>query len=380
MSVLTVLVGIPASGKTTVARELTAANQGVWIHADDVKKELFGEQTITQDINDAVLAAVKDRLTQAMEAGRRIVLDAKHRVPKYRRPYLELARKHGYTTEAIFLNVPLEDAVAMNEKRRAEGEPSVSESQIRRYERLLQIPTYAEEFDRIEVRTTEKVNGEAADFFHEQEARFIKHPVKVVRELEADGRLEKWLPELFRAIPLDQHNPHHHFTVFEHIIKATEVVAGTSLHMVWTLLLHDIGKAYPGIKQFTGVVKTPYSRFKTKDRVEIENGADIRDGRDSGEFYVVQGEKIPKEHIQTNLNGHFYDHENLGAQLSYRILTRFGYDHDFALHVATLIQFHMLMPRGIEEASLSEIRKFYDKTGSYAAELMMVRLADTRGK
>ncbi|TCP58088.1 putative kinase [Tumebacillus sp. BK434] len=380
MSVLTVLVGIPASGKSTVARDLTAANQGVWIHADDVKKELFGEQTITRDINDAVLAAVKDRLTQAMAGGRQVVLDAKHRVPKYRRPYLELARQHGYQTEAIFLNVPLEAAVAMNGKRQAAGEPSVSEAQIRRYERLLQIPTYAEDFDRIEVRTAEAVHEEAAAFFQEHEARFIKHPVQVVRELAADGRLEKWLPELHRAIPLDQHNPYHHFTVFEHIIKATEVVAGTSLHMVWTLLLHDIGKAYPGIKQFTGVIKTPYGRFKAKERVEIENGADIRDGRDSGEYYVVEGEQIPKAHIQTSLNGHFYDHENLGAQLAYRILTRFGYDHEFALHVATLIQFHMLMPRDIAEVELSQIRKFYEKTGPYAAELMMVRLADTRGK
>jgi predicted kinase len=380
MSVLTVLVGIPASGKSTVARELTKDRRAVFIHADDLKQDLYGEQLQANDIDDAVLQAVQDRLFDAMRSGQHIVLDAKHRVPKYRKPYLELARRHGYQTEAIFLNVPLEEALAMNQKRKEKGEPSVSESQIRRYERLLQIPTFAEDFDRIEVRTTERLNREAADFFRAEEERLIKHPTRLIRKLEADGRLEKWLPELYRAIPVDQHNPHHRFTVYEHILKTAEVVAGTSLKMVWTMLLHDIGKAYPGIKQFTGVITEPFGRFKPNERVIIDNGADIREGRDPGDFYLVQGEKIPKEYVKTNLNGHFYDHENLGAQMSYRILTRFGYPREFALEVATLIQFHMLMPRDIEHADLSQIRKFFEKTGPYAADLMMVRLADTKGK
>ncbi|WP_157729363.1 AAA family ATPase [Tumebacillus algifaecis] len=380
MTVLTVLVGIPASGKSAVARELIEATNSIWIQGDRSHHATSGEQDVRTNSGDLVFRKLQDQLRTAMQSGRNIVLDAKLRTPTYRKPYLELARKHGYATEAIFLNDPLETALANNEKLREQGELSLSEEQLRRAERLLQIPTYAEGFDKIKVRTKEPIDEEAAAFFHAHKARLIKEPCKLIRELEADGRLEKWLPELHNAIPVDQHNPHHHFTVYEHIIKASETVAGSSLKMVWTMLLHDIGKAYPGIKQFLGVVTTPFGRWQAKDRVLIDNGADIREGRDLGDFYSVQGEKIPKAHIKTDLNGHFYDHENLGAQLSYRILTRFGYSHDFALNVATLIQFHMLMPRDIVTVELAQLRKFYAKTGPYAADLMLVRLADTRGK
>jgi hypothetical protein len=89
---------------------------------------------------------------------------------------------------------------------------------------------------------------------------------------------------------------------------------------------------------------------------------------------------VPKEFITTTLNGHFYEHENLGAQLSFRILTRLGYPHDFALEVSTLIQFHMLLPREEELDDPRAMRRFYGKVGAYAGDLMWVRFADDRGK
>ncbi len=380
MSLLTVLVGIPASGKSQLAQQLIEGGEQILIDADEENGERSGARSTAKAGGESAISSTLERLEQALKSGRSIVLQAKHRSPKYRRPYLELAKKHGYRTEAIYLNVPLEQAIGAEQTRRERGESARPDQELRRCERLLQIPTLAESFDRVEVRTPERVNGEAAAFFREQEDRLLGQPVQLIRELEADGRLEGWLPELHRAIPIDQHNPHHRFTIYEHILKATETVAGTSLKMVWTMLLHDIGKAYPGIKQFTGKVQTPFGRYKARDEVIIENGADIREGRDPGDFYLVDGEQILSSHIRTDLDGHFYDHENLGAQLSFRILTRFGYPHDFALEVATLIQFHMLMPRDIEHVDLSQIRKFYRRTGRYAAELMMVRLADSRGK
>lgn len=379
MSVLTILVGIPSSGKTTVAQQLAEERDSLYLSSNLLGRDSAGDLA-AKDRNHVIYEAAKPKLIDAMREGRSIVLDSAYRVPKYRKPYLDLAKQHGYRTEAIFINVPLEYALEQNSKRADENGQPVSEAVIRRYERLLQIPTYPEGFDRIEVRTNERVNDEAVAFFHEKEQELIDDPVTLIRRLEADGRLERWLPELHRAIPIDQHNPHHRFTIYEHILKATETMQQTNLKLVWTMLLHDIGKAYPGVKQFTGVMSETYGLFKKKDRVVIENGADIREGRDSGQFYVVQGTKIPREYVHTNLNGHFYDHENLGAQMAFRVMTRFGYPHDFALDVATLVQFHMLMPREIEKADLAQITKFYHKVGNYAGELMMVRLADDRGK
>ncbi|MGZ4112748.1 MAG: AAA family ATPase [Tumebacillaceae bacterium] len=380
MTVLTILVGIPGSGKSMLAYELIQLEKRVYVNADDICPDLFGNGGTTGDRNDAVFQSIKPELERLMKAGQPIVLDARLRLAKYRRPYVDLAKAHGYRAEAIFLNVPLELAIENNRQSAEDGGRGVAESVIRRYERHMRIPTYAEGFDRIEVQTPEPINEVAAQFFDRHEERLINDPVGLIRELERDGSLALWLPELYDAIPIDQHNPHHQFTVYEHILKATETVAGTELKFVWTMLLHDIGKAYPGIKQFTGFFTEAYGKWKRREKVVIENGADIREGRDSGEFYVVKGTKVPKEAITTDLAGHFYDHENLGAQLAFRILMRFGYAHDFALEVATLIQFHMMMPRDIENASMNEIRAWYDRVGSYAPDLMLVRLADTRGK
>jgi predicted kinase len=380
MSVLTILVGIPGSGKSMLAYELIQSENRAYVNADDICPDLFANGGTTQDRNEAVFGVIKPELERAMRAGQSIVLDARLRLAKYRRPYVDLAKAYGYRTEAIFLNVPIEQAIENNRQSQERGGRAVSESVVSRYQRHMRIPTYAEGFDGIEVRTPEQVNEVAAHHFAMHEERLLNEPVDLIRELERDGSLALWLPELYAAIPIDQHNPHHQFTVYEHILKATETVAGTDLKYVWTMLLHDIGKAYPGIKQFTGSFVEAYGTWRKREKVLIENGADIREGRDSGEFYVVKGTKVPKEFINTDLVGHFYDHENLGAQLAFRILTRFGYSHDFALEVATLIQFHMMMPREIEQVSLKDIRWWYERVGSYAPDLMLVRLADTRGK
>jgi len=377
MSTLTLLVGHPSSGKTTLAKTRAAHTNALLLSADAIAAEL-GDGTNVRDRHEAVEAIVRERIRPALASGRPVVLDSTHRAPKYRHPWLVLAKMHNYRTEALYVNRSLEQITAFNTAR-ADGR-RLSAQALRKYERHLQIPTLAERIDHIEVVYDEPEDTEAAAFFATHENRLLLEPAALIRELEADGRLARWLPELHRAIPVDQHNPHHRFTVYEHILKATEVVARSSLKLVWTMLLHDIGKAYPGIKQFTGSLVEAWGPFRRKERVIIENGADILEGRDTGGYYLVKGQKIPRDLVTTNLNGHFYEHENIGAQLAYRILRRLGKPHAFAYEVATLIQFHMLMPRGIEEVDLSQIHTFYEKTGPYAADLMMVRLADNRGK
>lgn len=357
MSVLTLCIGFPTQTKTASATTLATESDALLLHIVEERDGFFDPY--------------KKQLTDAMQALRPIVVNAPHRSPKHRKPYLELAKQHGYTTKAIYWNLALEEVVA---------DSSLDEATLRKYQRQLQVPTYSEAIDVLEVKTSEPIDDVAAAFFQEHERALVANPTGLIRELERDGRLQAWLPELHRAIPIDQHNPHHRFTVYDHILKAAEVVGGSSLKFIWTLLLHDIGKAYPGIKQFTGRLLENYGAWRKKDFVLIENGADIRDGRDSGEHYVVKGQQIPKALISTDLHGHFYDHENLGAQMAFRVLTRFGYPHDFAVEVMTLIQFHMSLPYDADTAELRELRKFYDKVGRYAPDLLFVRLADSRGK
>lgn len=94
----------------------------------------------------------------------------------------------------------------------------------------------------------------------------------------------------------------------------------------------------------------------------------------------MKGIDVPKEYVKTDLVGHFYEHENVGAQLALQILPRLGYAVEFAHEVSTLIQFHMTMPRNMDTISAASLKRWYAKAGPYAADLMMVRMADDRGK
>lgn len=299
---------------------------------------------------DKLLTEVGSRLA----GGEPVRLQASLRSPKLRAPFLKLARKHRAESEIVL--------------------------ECRTIHRRLQIPTYAEDVDRIEIRQNVRADDEAAAFFQDNEEELVNRPHSLFRQMEREGLLLRFIPEYRGTIGLDQHSPYHTYNVFDHILQAASFVAGTNPKMVWTLLLHDIGKGYPGIKQFFGVFVKPYASFSEKERVVIENGGRIRDGLDSGDTYRVGGIDVPRECIKTDLVGHFYDHENVGAQLALKILPRLGYSPEFAHEVATLVQFHMTMPRNVDTISPSALQKWYARVGRYAAELMMVRLADDRGK
>lgn len=307
--------------------------------------------------------------------GQNVVVQAYLRSPKIRAAFLQMARTLNADTEIVFVNASLEKVL-----ERVATFGRLPEEQVRKMHRHLQIPTYAEDADRIEIRQDAEVNEEARDVFRKRERELIDNPRSFMQQLLEQNVLTQWIPEYQGTIGLDQHSPYHTYNVFDHILRASSFVAGTNAKIVWTLLLHDIGKGFPGIKQFLGTIVEPYGSYKKKDRVAIENGEQIRDGKDSGSFFLVDGKKIPKDCIKTDLVGHFYDHENVGAQLALFILTRLGYSLEFAHEVAALIQFHMTMPRNMDTIQPDILKKWYAKVGKYAPELMMVRMADDRAK
>lgn len=112
--------------------------------------------------------------------------------------------------------------------------------------------------------------------------------------LRLNGRLVTLLPEMEPAFDMAQ-NAYHFGTVWEHTVKALQVVAEMTNDLVLRLaiLLHDIGK--PQARTF-----------------DVEKG------------------KV-----------HFYGHESKGADLSRTILRRLGYPDEVIEEIAFLILHHM---------------------------------------
>ncbi|KAH9107416.1 hypothetical protein LEN26_014285 [Aphanomyces euteiches] len=105
---LTLVAGLPGSGKSTVAEALVQADERwVWVRSDVVRKELAGVKA-TEPTPEAAMADVYStaftqktymecwaQAQEALQRGRRVLVDATFREQAFRRLFLEGAKKEG---------------------------------------------------------------------------------------------------------------------------------------------------------------------------------------------------------------------------------------------------------------------------------------------
>lgn len=94
-----------------------------------------------------------------------------------------------------------------------------------------------------------KYNIPKSNLKEEMQAILINKKLgQIFEELHACGVIKDIFPEFIPCIGLDQKNVHHMYTVDIHILKAVEYIAndktfiGDKAILLWTMLLHDIGK------------------------------------------------------------------------------------------------------------------------------------------
>ena len=123
MPTLYVMVGIPASGKSTWASHQKTATE---VSSDAIREEFFGSAKV-QKSPKMVFAEFHQRIRLALAAGRGVIADATHVSLNSR---LETLRNPptGTTKVAVLADVPLEKALQNNLKR----ERHVPEHVIRR--------------------------------------------------------------------------------------------------------------------------------------------------------------------------------------------------------------------------------------------------------
>lgn len=151
LPVLILLIGLPGSGKSTVANSLTTPDAFL-ISTDAIRAQLFGDEAIQgswlriwlevrRQFQEAVSKIVQG---QAMLA----VYDATNVVRKQRRQTIALARKVGFSEiVGLWINTPLPICLERNRSR----DRQVPEAVILRMHRRLQgaPPTLEEGLDRL---------------------------------------------------------------------------------------------------------------------------------------------------------------------------------------------------------------------------------------
>lgn len=224
--------GCSGSGKTTWARETYP--DYVLCDSDAIRETLFGDASY-QGNNPAVFAEMLRMVKEALGAGQSTLYVATNLSSKRRANLVsELRRKFpDVHYKCVIINTSLGTCLNRNGSRERQVPPEV----IRRQQRQFQVPLPYEDWDEIEI-----VDGE---------------------DFERDGLRNTISEEVMRDVVSfgDQHNKHHSLTLYDHMLRAVELVKENlkGLHQdeAYDLLRatanHDVGKAYTQSEDDFGV-------------------------------------------------------------------------------------------------------------------------------
>lgn len=124
MGNLYVLVGVPACGKSTWAKENASENM-VWISRDEIRKEIVDLDHVDVSLYFSKETLVYDtyvvRICQALKAGKDVIADATHINTSSRAKLMRMIRSRGIHPEqliAVMFPVDKDIALERNAKRK----------------------------------------------------------------------------------------------------------------------------------------------------------------------------------------------------------------------------------------------------------------------
>jgi predicted kinase len=150
MATLHLMVGLPCSGKTTLARKLEFERSALRLTPDEWQVRLFGqdmaepEHETRHDLIETMLWEVAAR---ALVLGTNVILDFGFWSREEREDFRWRAKKLGASSEVHFLEVPeaeLMQRLAARNAQLSEGVFHISEEMMKPYVALFQAPTLEE--------------------------------------------------------------------------------------------------------------------------------------------------------------------------------------------------------------------------------------------
>lgn len=113
-----VMVGIPGAGKSTYAKKLSKEYHANVICGDRIRDELE-TSGITSPCWVEVWDLVEEKVAEAAECGRNVIIDGTHVGADYRAETVTLLNSYGYTdVEAVILDLPIADCIERNAARK----------------------------------------------------------------------------------------------------------------------------------------------------------------------------------------------------------------------------------------------------------------------
>ncbi len=209
--ILYVMMGLPASGKSTFADEIATSQNATIISSDAIRKEWYGDESI-QGNPAKIFEEMRKRTVSVLENGRNVVYDATNLTLKSRsflRNYSPLLKiRNKIKIHGVLCVTPYDACCERNSKR----ERVVPMEAMNRMLKSFTPPMFSEGFDFI----------------------FLYKSYK--------GEVPRvWL----RLINMPHNNPRHLETIEEHLRWCTKAIEEAGREDIFSLgLYHDIGKVY----------------------------------------------------------------------------------------------------------------------------------------
>lgn len=298
------MVGLPGSGKSTKAEQIKNEFGAQVFSSDALRKEKFGDEKVQKDAT-GIFKELLNRCAASLNSGYTTILDATNLSYKKRMEFLrELDRKvdKAFSKICILMATPYEICCERNRSR----ERVVPDEAMKRMYCSFYTPSYFEGWD----------------------------DIKIVYPDEMD-RIEELADKYFADIvDFPQDNPHHKYSLSEHLFEARKYIEEHYNHLSNKKFLylkiaatyHDIGKP-----------ETKF--FKSNDSI-----------------------------------AHYYNHENVGA---YMILFLFRASSvESVLYISSLICYHM-MPYVFEKGNEKTIERYKNLWGEeFYNDIMRLHEAD----
>ncbi len=148
MSRLIILLGIPGSGKSSIAKYLQSEFQEYKIISTDaIRAKLFGNEAI-QGPWLKIWNEVEQQLQEAIITTNTVIYDATNISRKQRKEIIALARSKGFTEIiGLWVNTKLEICLKRNQQRHRQVPEAII---LNMYQQLREVPpSYEEGFDRL---------------------------------------------------------------------------------------------------------------------------------------------------------------------------------------------------------------------------------------
>ena len=215
MSKFIMMVGLPASSKSTIAQQISIKENAIIHASDSLRKELFGNED-ANDKNDELFKELHSRIKADLRAGKNVTYDATNINYKRRKAFLEELKKIDCEKICCLVATPYEKCLEQNKLR----ERKVPEYIIKKMYLNFYIPQDYEGWDKIVI------------IYNTDESSYLDNS------------------SLFQDLNIiNQDNPNHSLTIGQHCMMCSANLYKTQdYNLVAAGLYHDIGKKFT--KQF----------------------------------------------------------------------------------------------------------------------------------